>query len=392
MAKKSRRKKLRFPYRYDPKIRAKAKAFEKRVIPYIIVNGFVVPILLAYFFLSTGTAGIVRDFANSAGPWFVAAPIFGVILAALLALVELPGEIVMYYIKRKFKLVHQKLPGRLFDYLKGTMLSVVFAATAILGLYHLILSSPTLWWLYAGLAFFVFTLVIEYLFPKVVTPLFYKTVPYKDARQRKRLLQMLKRAGVPEVKNVLVAKESKKSKIANAFFTGLGNTKQMVLFDNLINNFTSDEVETVVAHELGHYVNKDVLRGALVAFIPAIPTFYIADFALRTFGPGFGIAGVADIAGVALIYLVFLVVGLFVGPFFLAYSRRMEAQADMFALNVARKPLAQASTERRLSDIDLADESPPRILELLFWTHPAPERRVKMAVDWAKKRGKKLKL
>ncbi len=156
----------------------------------------------------------------------------------------------------------------------------------------------------------------------------------------------------------------------------------MVLFDNLVKEFTSREVVTVVAHELGHYVNKDIWREAALSALLTIPELFIANLAL-SWGTGhFGILSSADPTGLPLLVATVSIVSFFLMPISNGISRIVERQADLFSLRMAEDPEAQASTERRLADMNLSDDKPHWLIELLFYTHPPAWKRIRLTEDW----------
>jgi STE24 endopeptidase len=171
---------------------------------------------------------------------------------------------------------------------------------------------------------------------------------------------------------------------ANAFFSGVGQSKAIVLFDTLLNNFTRREIATVVAHELGHYVNKDIWKEAIISGIFMVPPFLVADYALRLGANSLGLAGISDPAGIPLIITILIGVSFAFQPITNAISRYVERQADEFALRAAEDPIAQASAERRLTDLSLSVDTPNSLVELLFYTHPPSSKRIKLAEDWKK--------
>lgn len=193
------------------------------------------------------------------------------------------------------------------------------------------------------------------------------------------------KVGARSVDRVLVADESSKSVRANAFFSGIGRSKAIVLFDTLLNNFTRREVITVVAHELGHYVNKDIWKEAVLSGLLTLPPFFIADYALRQAANSLGLTSIADPAGVPIIIAILVGVSFLLQPFSNGISRVMERRADEFALRAADDSDAQSSAERRLADLSLAVDKPNRLVELFFYTHPSSARREQLAEDWKKK-------
>jgi STE24 endopeptidase len=175
---------------------------------------------------------------------------------------------------------------------------------------------------------------------------------------------------------VFVVDQSRKSRTANAAVTGLGRTRRILLFDTLLDEFTPEEVEAVLAHELAHQLHGDIRRGLLVQGALTLVTFWIADLALR-WGVGWlGLDGPADIAGLPLFGLILMLVSLAALPVANGWSRRVEWQADRFALRTIPDPRAFIRSMERLATLNLAEREPHRLEELFFYSHPAIERRI----------------
>jgi STE24 endopeptidase len=191
-------------------------------------------------------------------------------------------------------------------------------------------------------------------------------------------LRVAARAGVP-VLGVWVADQSRKSRTANAAVVGLGRTRRILLFDTLLSELAADEIETVLAHELGHQVHGDIGRGLLVQAALTLGTFWIADHALRLGTRALGLEGLADPAGLPLFGLVLMAVGLFALPIANGWSRHVERQADDFALRLTGNAPAFIAAMERLAALNLAEAEPHPIKELLFYSHPSIRRRVRSA-------------
>jgi STE24 endopeptidase len=217
------------------------------------------------------------------------------------------------------------------DFLKTLGLTYGFPIPVLLGLYYIL--QFEYWWIFATIAYFFLFLIGTNVFTLFIFPLFYKTESYKDERRKERLFEMTKSAGV-DVKNVIVAKQSERSKKANAMFTGLGRVKRIILFDTLIEHFPPDEIETVVAHELGHYVNKDIIKSTIISCIEAFFIFLIIHLVFTAIG---GIE-IEDIATFPLFALTFTLIDFGLTPLINVYSRSVEKKADEFALHATNKP------------------------------------------------------
>jgi STE24 endopeptidase len=288
-----------------------------------------------------------------------------------------------FVVDHRFQLSTQTIRGWIVDELKGLAVELVFGVLAGTVLYYLI-ANTALWWIVTAVTFAVFSIVLSIILPFVILPIFYKVIPLSDSQLKDDLLQMTKNAGVGNVDRVLVADESRRSTRANAFFSGVSKSRSIVLFDTLLSNFTHREIATVVAHELGHYVNKDIWKEALTSGILIIPPFFVADIALRSAVGLSSLTSMIDPSGVPLIFAVLIGVSFALQPVSNAISRIVERKADEFALNVANDPEAQASAERRLADLSLSVDRPSRLVELLFYTHPPSSKRIQLAEDWKK--------
>ena len=364
------RRKIKYPYEFDKKIRAKAEKYSRGRLFSRIFIGMLLPVLTLIAILHYGIHLSIANFANSISSVF-STQIFIVVFFAILAAVEfIPSYYFSYLREHKYNLSNYKISGWFADYLKALLIEIIVALVTLSAVYYMIGNFAN-WWIYAALFYAAFTFFFHYIFPVVVFPFFYKVKQYTDKAQKKSLLEMVQAAGAKEIKNVMLALESEKSKRPNAMFAGLGNTKQIVLFDTLIDNFTPAEVETVVAHELGHYVNKDVLRGTLLEVLLSFPTFYIVDSGLRVFSPSYGISGIASIAGLPLFILIYTLTGFAWAPLEHWYSRRIEAEADLFGLEAAKKPDAQISTDKRLVGKNLSEIYQHPFVSWHFYDHPS---------------------
>ena len=370
-------------YQYDAQKRKLAKAYRNQKLTIDVMSDPILQVAFCFILLVSGLSLSLTRFASSivfSEPERVAVYV-AVFLGALFA-IELPvAWFEGYRIDHKFGLSHQTLSAWAVDFTKAVMLSYVVLVPLSVGLYVLI-SLSSLWWLWGSLAYTLLELVASTILPFIVVPLFYKLKPLTDKSQRDQLLHMAQKAGAKNIQRVMLANESARSGKANAFFTGLGGTRTMVLFDNLVTSFTPREVMTVVAHELGHYVNKDIWREAGIAVLLTIPELYVASFVLQWGTGRFGIISPSDPTGLPLIVATVSIMSFLLMPISNWISRRIEWQADVFSLRIAEDPQAQVSTERRLADMNLSDDKPHRLIELLFYTHPPAWKRIKLAEDW----------
>lgn len=372
-------------YQYDVTKRSIAKNYENVKLILDLVNGTIIPLgFSAILFLTGGSVLLSGQLNTFTGSYWISLWLYLLVFFILLQLLAMPLSFYSgYVVDHKFSLSTQTLRDWFVDELKGLGVALIFGILAGSVLYYLI-GNLLLWWVAAAAIFAAFSILLSIILPFVILPIFYKVSPLADMNLKENLLQMSKKFGAHNVDRVLVADESRRSIRANAFFSGVGKSRSIVLFDTLLNNFTHREITTVVAHELGHYVNKDIWKEALTSGLAIIPPFYIADYALRSAVAMDNLPSIIDPAGIPLVFAVLVGVGFVLQPLTNWLSRIVERKADEFALKAADDSEAQASSERRLADLSLSVDSPSRLVELFFYTHPPSSKRVRLAEEWKK--------
>jgi len=332
---------------------------------------------LVYLGVVVGS-GVARPIAALVGPWPARVALVGALLAAG---GELLGAPLMwmrgFWLPRRYGLLHQPFAAWLVDRLKGAAIGAVVGLAALEAVYALLRSTP-LWWLGAAGVFLVFHVVAAAVLPVWILPLFYAATPLGDDSLRARLLALAHRAGVDAL-GVWVVDQSRKSRTANAAVVGLGRTRRILLFDTLTANFTPDEIESVLAHELGHHVHADLRRGLVVQGALTGVMFFAIDAALRAAVPWLELRGVADPAGIPWLVLLGLLGGLVSAPLANTFSRRIERQADDFALATTGNARAFVGAMERLANLNLARRRPPRLEEIVLYSHPSVDRRISRA-------------
>ena len=285
-----------------------------------------------------------------------------------------------WWLPRRYGLLHQPLAAWLRDRIKAAAIGGAFGLVTVEVIY-LLMAATRLWWLAAAGVLVTLEVLIAFVFPVWLIPLFYRLAPLTDDELRQRVFALAARAGVPVV-GVWVADQSRKSRTANAALAGLGRTRRIILFDTLVSQFAPDEIEAVLAHELGHHVHHDVWRGLAVQAVLTVLAFWIADRLLALGVALRGLTSPADPAGLPWLALVLLGVGLVTAPLAHAFSRRVERQADDFALGLVRHVDAFIGAMERLAALNLAERRPHRLKELLFYSHPSIDRRIERARRW----------
>jgi STE24 endopeptidase len=282
-----------------------------------------------------------------------------------------------FWLPRRFGLLHQTLAAWLGDQAKASAIGAGLGLGGVLVVYGL-LGVTAWWWLVGAAVFFVVGIALAALFPVVVLPLFYRVTRLSDPALERRLLALAERAGVAVI-GVWVLDQSRKSRTANAAVVGLGRTRRIILFDTLASGFREEEVEAVLAHELGHHVHGDLRRGLVVQGLLTLVTFALAGGLLDAGVRWWGLSGPADPAGLPWLALVFMLLGAVQLPLANGFSRWIERQADDFALALTRDPAAFIGAMERLGSLNLAERRPHRLEELLLYSHPALDRRIARA-------------
>jgi STE24 endopeptidase len=282
-----------------------------------------------------------------------------------------------FWLPRRFGLLHQSPAAWLLDRAKGAALGGLLGLGSLLVVYGL-LRATDWWWLIAAAVFLVVGIGLTAMVPVLVLPLFYRVTRLADPALERRLLALADRAGVAAV-GVWVPDQSRRSRTANAAVVGLGRTRRIVLFDTLATGFREEEVEAVLAHELGHHVHGDLRRGLIVQGVLGLVAFALAAVLLDVGVGLWGFSGVADPAGLPWLLLVFVVLGAVQLPLANTVSRWLERQADDFAVALTRDPVAFVGALERLAGLNLAQRRPHPVEEFLLYSHPALDRRIARA-------------
>jgi len=325
-------------------------------------------------------AGWLRSFTTN--DWLLVLG-FIVIFGGIASVLELPLDYYSGFIlPRRFGQSNQDLRGWVLDQLKGLLISAPLGLIVLELLYLALRLTGGWWWLWAGTGMLVFTVVLSNLAPILIMPLFNKFVPLGDehAELNERLMKLAERANT-KVRGVYKFDMSRRTKAANAALTGIGNTRRIVLGDTLINEFSADEIETVLAHELGHHVHKDIPIQMAFGTVMSLGGLYLASLGLQWAAGYFGFSGPADIAGLPALGVVLGAFGLLTQPLNNAISRWRESMADEYALQSTGKAQAFASAMVRLANQNLGEVDPEKWVVFMFYDHPPLGERIRMAAE-----------
>jgi len=338
--------------------------------------------LYAIAWLAFGWTVALRDWLMTftTNPWILV-PLFVAIFGGIYTLVNLP---LSYYsgfvLPHRFGQSNQTFRDWVSDQIKGLAVGAPIGVILLELLYLALRVTGDLWWLWAAIGMLIFTVLLSNLAPILIMPLFNKYVPLGDEHRElaDRLLDLARRANT-KVQGVFKFDMSKRTKAANAALTGIGNTRRIVLGDTLINEFSTDEIETVLAHELGHHVHRDI--PILIAFgtLSTALSLYLASLALKWAIAYFGFSGPADVAAFPALMLIFGAYGLLTMPLDNAVSRWREGMADDYALQATGKQEAFASAFTRLANQNLGEVDPEKWVVFMFYSHPPLGERIAKA-------------
>ncbi|MGA9509113.1 MAG: M48 family metallopeptidase [Candidatus Sulfotelmatobacter sp.] len=359
-----------------------------RIHRWLGIADFVIGAAFLVVLLITGWSAWLRDLALRRGFQNYTFAVF-LYLFFLLLISKALGFGLDYYgfrLERRFQLSTQKFRSWLWDEAKGFLVGLVLAAVVVELLYFMIRESPQHWWLITWVLFMGLFILLAQLAPVVLFPIFYKFEPLDNEDLRRRLVILAEHAGT-RIRGVYRWKLSEKSKKANAALTGLGSTRRIILADTLLDNYAPEEIEAVLAHELGHHVHRHILKSIFVQAGIAFLGFWIANFVLHYAVDHHMFEELSDFANLPLLAITATLLSLLLMPALNAYSRFNERQADRYAFESIASVGPFISSMNKLAQQNLAERSPSKWIELLFHSHPAISRRVAAAEEWERVQG-----
>ena len=354
------------------------------------VADFAVGFGLLVVLLATGWTGALRDLAERGASQNYPLAVFLYVLMLMLIskAVGTPLEYYEFRLEHRYNLSNQKLRSWIWDEFKGLVLGLIMGTIVVELLYALMRQTPQHWWIVAWGAFLGLMILLAQIAPVVLFPIFYKFEPLENEELKRRLIVLSERAGT-RVRGVYKWHLAEKSKKANAALTGLGATRRIILADTLLDNYSDDEIEAVLAHELGHHVHRHILKSIFVQAGITLFGFWLANEVLR-----FAVERrnmfetMHDFANLPLLILVSTVLSFLLMPALNAYSRFNERQADRYCFESVATVEPFISSMHKLAEQNLSEKTPSRWVEWLLHSHPAITKRVSAAESWAKSQRK----
>jgi STE24 endopeptidase len=368
----------------DPVLQAKAKEYA-RIRRRLFFVELGIDAILTLAWLAFGWAlGLKAALLHATANEWLLVPAFAIVFFLSFQILELP---LAYYsefvLPHRYDQSNQTLAGWIKDQLLSTGLAAVVGLPVLEIVYWLLRVTGPGWWLWAAAGYVVFVVLISGLAPVLIMPLFNKYVPLgpEHADLIVRLQRLAERSGT-RVSGVFRFDMSQRTKAANAALTGIGGTRRIILGDTLLAEFTPDEVESVIAHELGHQVHRDIPTGILFSSLTTLVGLFLVSLVLQRTARALGFNGPADIGALPLLVLTFGVFGLITLPLNNAYSRWREVRADAYALDSTQNPAAFSAAMTRLANQNLSDADPQPWVVFLMYSHPPIRQRLAMAANW----------
>jgi STE24 endopeptidase len=357
-----------------------------RIRRWLGIADFVLALVLLTVLLATGWTGTLRDLAYRAAfqNYTFAVFLYVLVLMAIGKLLGLGLDFYGFRLEHRFQLSNQRFRAWLWDETKGFLVAALLASIGAELLYLIIRIAPQHWWLIAWAVFLGLFVLMAQVAPVVLFPIFYKFEPLDNEELKARLVRLSEKAGT-RVRGVYRWRLSEKSKKANAALTGLGATRRIILADTLLDNYSSDEIEAVLAHELGHHVHKHILKSILMQAGITFVGFWLGNTALHYAVDRMHVfETLSDFANLPLLVLVSTVLSFLVLPALNAYSRFNERQADRYAFVSMPTVEPFISAMNKLAEQNLAERAPSAFVEWFFHSHPSISRRVAAAKEWTR--------
>jgi STE24 endopeptidase len=326
----------------------------------------------------SGYSSTLAEWAMKSSPsTYVALLLFVAAIALLESVVTLPLSFYSSYVlEHRYNLSNQSLVRWVWEHTKGILISAPIAAAIVLLLYYCLERFGEWWWFPLSLVLTLFTVLLARLAPVLLLPLFYKFIPLEEGLLKQRIVNLCRNAGL-RFEGIYTFDLSKNTKKANAGFTGIGKAKRIILGDTLVREFTEEEIETVFAHELGHYTHRHIVISILAGTVSTFAGLYVTARLYAWSAPAAGFGSPTELGALPLLAFWLSLFTLVTMPLGNVLSRRHERQADAYAVKTTHNAPAFASALRKLASQNLADPEPHPFIEFLFHSHPSIAHRLR---------------
>jgi STE24 endopeptidase len=323
--------------------------------------------------------------------WFAHLVLLGGIYFLASAAVGFPFKASLYFLNAQWGMANQSFFGWLGDHLLGLLVTAIFEGIVLLGFYAIVRNVPNNWWLAAGGAGIVFGFISAFIYPDVVEPLFNTFTPIAQTSWRNSEVRIVNLGASVGAKaaNVYVVDASRQSNARNAYYTGFGSSQRIVLYDTLLENHSADEVDIILAHEIGHWWHQHIWQGILIGGLFLTGGLYLLSRYLERLVAGGTLRNPGDPAGIFRVILLSQLAVAVTLPIHNGISRMMERHADEIALHLTRRPDVFIAVEKKLAISNKSNVAPLPWNVLLFASHPPAVERIRYAEEWTKEQTKK---
>ncbi|MFZ1290977.1 MAG: M48 family metallopeptidase [Melioribacteraceae bacterium] len=333
--------------------------------------------ILIIFFLLTGLSEKLEIYGKTLFESKYLILIFYVIVSgAAISILFFPINFYTdFLLEHKYKLSNQTFFAWIWENVKAILVGGVIGIPLLLIFYFVLESYQEMWWLPFAILLFFVSVILAKIVPIIILPIFYKISPIEDEDLRNRIFKLSENVNL-KVENIFKFNMSKNTKKANAAFTGLGKTKKILLGDTLTNEFSNDEIETVIAHELGHYKHKHIIKNIIIGTISSFLTLYLLSVLYSNSLSWFGFNNITQIATLPILSLWGMLIGLIQTPLTNLLSRKYEHEADEYAIRSTNKKDIFIKTLDKLTEQNLGDKEPHPFVEWFFYSHPSIKKRI----------------
>lgn len=349
-----------------------------------IVKG-VLTFLFLFFFVSSGLSSeLVNYVKNISQNEYLILIIYTGIAGISFSIIFFPMNFYSEYIlEHKYNLSNQTIFNWFWENSKGVLISTLIGVPLLLIFYYLLITFESLWWLPFAITLFVVSVVLARIVPVFILPLFYKIIPYENEKLKEKISKLAENAGI-KLENIYSFNMSKNTKKANAAFTGIGKSKRIILGDTLIENYSDEEIEAVIAHELGHYKHKHITKNIIFGTVNSFLTLFLIAYLYELSITWFDFSSITDIAALPLLTLWGMLIGLIQTPISSYLSRKYEYEADSYAVQVTGTSNNLISSLEKLTEQNLGDKEPHPLVEWFFYSHPSIKKRINSMKEYEK--------
>ncbi len=288
-----------------------------------------------------------------------------------------------FILEHMYKLSNQKISGWIKNEVKKFLISLPLIIIMVEIMYVFLRNFPNSWWIFVTIIWIFFSVIMAKLAPVLIFPLFYKSEPIDNKEVKEGLESLAEDTGI-NIQGVYKINLSKDTKKANAALAGMGSTRRVLLGDTLLDSYSLAEIKTVFAHELGHQVYYHIWKMLAIGTISGCIGFAFCHLVLSKMIVVLGYQNIHDIAAFPAVCTALAVSGFLLMPIQNAISRRFERACDRYAIEKTNDPEAFISTMDKLGEQNMADRTPHRLIEWLFYSHPSISKRIEMAKKWVK--------